>query len=269
MKALLERFDRQGDGGARGGGLGHRRTAADDAVAVRVEHLDLGRDVGIHGDERDRELVLTHRRGATHRRVGLPDLGVGARRRGESDEACEDDGDGRKEAHGPSLARSGEKRRTAEEVGDLTSNCHMSSHQFEQGVMFMKRALALLFGATMIVATFGVVSANADPGPNGNNDKGLCTAYFNGQKNGHDKNDDGRSDPKPFANLENTADPEEDDLVGEELASAVYEWCRTMAGDGGVEIGGQPNDNGRWTCSQSGDEYSCTENDAKGGKPSA
>ena len=134
----------------------------------------------------------------------------------------------------------------------------------------MKRMLALLFGASMVFAMFGVVSASADPGPNGNNDKGLCTAYFNGQKNGHDQNDDGRSDPKPFANLENAADPDEE-LAGDELASAVFEWCRTMAGvDGeGVDIGGQPNDNGRWTCTEGDDSYSCEGNEKTNGKPSA
>src|SRR5687768_11198126 len=42
---------------------------------------------------------------------------------------------------------------------------------------------------------------NGKAGPNGENNQGLCTAYFNGQKNGHDKNgEDG--DPGPFAALE-------------------------------------------------------------------
>lgn len=124
----------------------------------------------------------------------------------------------------------------------------------------MKRMIAVLFGTTMLLAAFAVTSASADPGPNGNNDKGLCTAYFNGQKTGHDKQaeNDGES-PGPFGALEQTARDAVEDTEAE-IATLVYTWCQTLAGIAGegIEIGGQPNQNGRWECTQEGEEYSCT-----------
>lgn len=48
----------------------------------------------------------------------------------------------------------------------------------------MKRVLALIFGATMLLGTVAVTGAVADPGPNDSNNKGLCTAYFNGSDTG-------------------------------------------------------------------------------------
>ncbi|HVM41837.1 MAG TPA: hypothetical protein VM618_13770, partial [Acidimicrobiia bacterium] len=129
----------------------------------------------------------------------------------------------------------------------------------------MKKLSAALAAAFMLLGLLGVAQATADPGPNGNNDKGLCTAYFNGQKKGHDKN----GSPAPFAALEEAAGAEDGDSR-DEVATAVYEWCMTMAGKGGdgVDIGGNPNENGRWTCTESDGEYSCTDNPDKGnGKP--
>jgi hypothetical protein len=130
----------------------------------------------------------------------------------------------------------------------------------------MKKKLgASLIAVLMMMGLFGAASATADPGPNGNNDKGLCTAYFNGQKKGHDKN----GSPGPFAALEEAAGAEDGD-DRDAVASAVYEFCMTAAGkDGdGVDIGGNPDDNGRWTCTETDDEYSCTDNPDKGnGQP--
>jgi hypothetical protein len=139
----------------------------------------------------------------------------------------------------------------------------------------MKKMIATLGAALMMLGLFGVSQATADPGPNGNNDKGLCTAYFNGQKRGHDKDGDGRTDnARAFQGLEEAAGVTEE-TAGDDVADMVYEFCMSMAGnDGdGVDIGGNPNDNGRWTCSvddndtpndTSDDEYNCDPNEPKG-----
>ena len=52
-------------------------------------------------------------------------------------------------------------------------------------------ASGLLFGGAIAIA-------RAAPGPNDHNNHGLCTVYFNGQKEGHDKH----GSPGPFAALE-------------------------------------------------------------------
>ncbi len=124
----------------------------------------------------------------------------------------------------------------------------------------MKRVLAALFGAALLVSGFGVVNANAEPGPNGKNDKGLCTAYFNGQKKGHDKHD---SQPGPFSALEdhseenaprNNDDDDDNDVTGTE---AIFDYCNGM-------IGGNP-DHGRFLCTADDpnteeDEFGCEDN---------
>lgn len=130
---------------------------------------------------------------------------------------------------------------------------------------------AAILATMMMMGLFGVVNAAADPGPNGSNDKGLCTAFFNGQKKGHDKDGDGRTDnARSFQGLEAAAGVVAETLP-EDVADMVYEWCLNLAGGDGVEIGGNPNDNGRWTCSfddmgtpddTSDDEYNCDPNDA-------
>ena len=105
----------------------------------------------------------------------------------------------------------------------------------------MKRLLAVLFGAALMFAVAGVTSASAEPGPNGSNNKGLCTAYFNGQKNGHEEGDG----PGPFGALE---DGSEDDGSNEDLADEqqisddVFEYCEQYG------IGGNPEENGRFDC---------------------
>jgi len=142
-----------------------------------------------------------------------------------------------------------------------------------------KKILATLSAALMMLGLFGVSQATADPGPNGKNDKGLCTAYFNGQKKGHDKDGDGRTDnARAFQGLEDAAGVN-DDTASENVASMVYEFCRTMAGepgdaDGesdGVEIGGNPNDNGRFVCTDGtetpnddSDDFTCQPAEPKG-----
>ncbi len=137
----------------------------------------------------------------------------------------------------------------------------------------MKKLLAALAAALMMLGMFGVVSASADPDPDGPAKKGLCTAYFNGQKNGHDKH----GDPGPFQGLEDAAanadgvDNDEDGETDEgdetiddgtaegdlEQAEAVFAFCDGL-------IGGNP-DHGRYDCGyNSNDEPECTRNEAPG-----
>jgi hypothetical protein len=138
----------------------------------------------------------------------------------------------------------------------------------------MRKLLASFFGALLISAAGGVVlSASAEPGPNGSNDHGLCTAYFNGQKNGHDKN----GQPGPFAALEEAGraytdqdgvDNDRDGQVDEEgenqdlsAAENIFNFCNDT-----TTIGGNP-DHGRFTCTDDGSGDSdpdCTENPPPG-----
>ena len=115
----------------------------------------------------------------------------------------------------------------------------------------MKRLLALICGATLVLTAAGASVASAEPGPEtGNSEKGLCTAYFNGQKNGHDKDGDGWTDNEnsPFSALETRSEDdgenEEEDVPGEtEIYSDVFEYCDSL-----YVIGGQPEHNGRYDC---------------------
>ena len=91
-----------------------------------------------------------------------------------------------------------------------------------------------------------MVGAQAEPGPNGNNHHGLCTAYFNGQKKGHDKH----GSPPPFAALEAAA---------EEAEMSVFEWCSSSENNP-KGIGGNPDDNGRFP--ECFDDDDSTGNDA-------
>jgi hypothetical protein len=124
----------------------------------------------------------------------------------------------------------------------------------------LKKLIAVV--VLMLTAGAFASAALAAPGPNGSNDHGLCTAYFNGQKNGHDKKDDGS--PGPFGALEDAgaaytdSDGEDNDRDGEtdeegESASLspeenVYNYCN----DNDL-IGGNPV-HGRFTCEDPGAE---------------
>jgi hypothetical protein len=119
------------------------------------------------------------------------------------------------------------------------------------------RKLTVVIGA-FIMAGFGVGLANAEPGPNGHNDHGLCTAYFNGQKVGHGAGEDQDHQPPPFQGLEDASrtytdhdgiDNDNDGQVDEEGentsltdAENIFNYC----GDTTV-IGGNP-EHGRFTC---------------------
>lgn len=109
----------------------------------------------------------------------------------------------------------------------------------------MRKMILGALAAITLVLSGGAFAAQAEPGPNGNNEKGLCTAYFNGQKKGHDKDGDGRSNPKPFAALEDDAedDGENEDLEPEQqISDDVFEFCDQFG------IMGNPEENGRFDC---------------------
>ena len=144
----------------------------------------------------------------------------------------------------------------------------------------MKKTLATIFGALMLLATFGVAAASAAPGdngkagPNDHNGKGLCTAYFNGQKNGHDKDGDGDTDNSPaFQGLEdaaseydeaNFAEGDENNEESEnrederQISDDVFEYCNNM-----WEIMGNPEHNGRFDCRE-GEDREGTPHDSDG-----
>lgn len=90
---------------------------------------------------------------------------------------------------------------------------------------------ASLIAALMMMGLFGVANATADPGPNGNNDKGLCTAYFNGS-------DTGRANKRgapPFVALEEAAEAQD---------KTVAEFCDgKVGGNPDFSDPGDPNNN--------------------------
>jgi hypothetical protein len=137
-----------------------------------------------------------------------------------------------------------------------------------------KTMLSLFAGVALMLG--GLSFAHADPGPNGTNDHGLCTAYFNGQKNGHDRN----GQPGPFQALEDASraytdhdgvDNDGDGQVDEDgedqdlsAAENVFNYC-----DNTTAIGGSP-DHGRFDCiadsdpANPGDQTSCEDNEGPG-----
>lgn len=130
----------------------------------------------------------------------------------------------------------------------------------------MKKLMATLLAAFALAALFGVQAAQADPEGAGNSDKGLCTAYFNGQKNGHDKN----GQPGPFQSLEDRAEAahpnnnDEDPDNDVEGPPAVWDYCNSLTPPGNAPvIGGNP-DHGRYDCETGDADNTCTENDKPG-----
>lgn len=101
--------------------------------------------------------------------------------------------------------------------------------------------------AVMAVIALGSSATLAQPGPNGSNNFGLCTAYFSGSENGQNNK---RKAP-PFAELERVAEEDYDEEFGENDASIqdkVAWWCSQNAphpstngggngGNGGAEAG--------------------------------
>jgi hypothetical protein len=147
----------------------------------------------------------------------------------------------------------------------------------------LRKLIIGVISALLLVLGF-VGGAQAEPGPNGNNDHGLCTAYFNGQKNGHGEGEDQDNQPPPFQGLEdasreytdndgsdNDNDGETDeDGENEALTDAenIYNFCNDLS-----TIGGNP-DHGRFTCtdedgvdldgSDSDSDPECNENEGPG-----
>ncbi|HSP02385.1 MAG TPA: hypothetical protein VLR27_02720 [Acidimicrobiales bacterium] len=80
---------------------------------------------------------------------------------------------------------------------------------------------ASLIAALMMMGLFGTVSATADPGPNDKNNKGLCTAYFNGSDTGRAN----KRNAPPFQGLEAAAEAADE---------TVAEFCEGL-------VGGNPN----------------------------
>jgi hypothetical protein len=123
------------------------------------------------------------------------------------------------------------------------------------------RKLTVVIGA-LLMAGFGIGLAHAEPGPNDSNDHGLCTAYFNGQKNGHGEGEDQSNQPPPFQGLEDASrtytdhdgvDNDDDGQVDEEGentsltdAENIFNYCNDA-----LLIGGNP-DHGRFTCTDPG-----------------
>lgn len=106
--------------------------------------------------------------------------------------------------------------------------------------------LFLVSGASAAVAGH---QENDGPGPNGHNEKGLCTAYFNGQKNGHEEGDG----PGPFGALEDEATDDGSDENREDerqVSDDVFEFCDQYG------IMGNPEENGRFDCREGEDRDS-------------
>lgn len=102
----------------------------------------------------------------------------------------------------------------------------------------MRKLIATLSFAALAL---GAGAGLADPGPNGHNNYGLCTAYFNGSPNKHKA--------PPFQALEEAAGVDDDD-TDEEIAEKVAEYCSTATpgGKGGTPGNpgyGQPKGKGR------------------------
>ena len=149
----------------------------------------------------------------------------------------------------------------------------------------MKKLLGIAVGVLALMASVvGMAGVEAEPGPNGLNDFGLCTAYFNGQKVGHGQEENQTNQPPPFQGLEDAArehtdndgsdndnDGETDeDGENEALTDAenIYNYCTDLS-----SIGGNP-EHGRFTCtatdgtdatgSDSDSDPECNENEKPG-----
>jgi hypothetical protein len=97
-----------------------------------------------------------------------------------------------------------------------------------------KLLLAALVSASLIG---GAAVAQADPPPDPGREHGLCTAAFNGKKNGHE---DGNW-PGPFQDLRDSApDGSDENDEGGDIAD-LYDYCQQFG------IGGNPDENGRYT----------------------
>lgn len=96
----------------------------------------------------------------------------------------------------------------------------------------MKKIIAIAVGALSILGLAG--TSLAASGPNGKNNHGLCTAYFNGSATGREH----KHKAGPFVALETAADDGDAETSPEE---DVWLWCSDLANNP-KGIGGQPED---------------------------
>ncbi len=94
----------------------------------------------------------------------------------------------------------------------------------------MKRLVVAGIAAATLAGGAGV--SLAQPGPNGNNTFGLCTAYFAGSDTGREH----KRNAPPFQALEDAAGVEDDDTQ-EQRDEAVRDYCE--------ENGAQPGKGGK------------------------
>lgn len=100
----------------------------------------------------------------------------------------------------------------------------------------MKKVIASAIAAVALAGGTAVM-ASAAPGPNGHNNHGLCTAYFNGSATGQAH----KHDAGPFVALEQAADDGNSNTSPEQ---DVWTWCNDTANNP-KGIGGNPtNPNG-------------------------
>ena len=92
---------------------------------------------------------------------------------------------------------------------------------------------ALLTAAITAVLASGAAGVIAKPGPNGNNNHGLCTAYFNGSDTGREH----KHDAGPFVALEKAAQDGGYQQDNESIEHAVMDYCNATSDKG---IGGNP-----------------------------
>lgn len=116
-----------------------------------------------------------------------------------------------------------------------------------RGFTTLKKLLlsALVAGTMFAGAGAALAEKPAEPG----REHGLCTAFFNGQKNGHEKqNDRNGSYPGPFQELLDSApDGSDENDTGGDVAD-LFEACNE------VGIGGNPDENGRFTTCYTDDD---------------
>jgi hypothetical protein len=100
-----------------------------------------------------------------------------------------------------------------------------------------------MLSALVAVLMFGVAGvAKADRPADPGKEHGLCTAFFNGKKEGHEKQKDKNGEyPGPFQDLLSDApDGSDENDTGGDVAD-LYDWCQQFG------IGGNPDENGRFT----------------------
>lgn len=89
----------------------------------------------------------------------------------------------------------------------------------------MQKRLAIIFAATLVMGSGAMGLAHAAPGPNGSNNRGLCTAYYNGSPTGQlHKHKAG-----PFVALEKAAD-QAGNNDGTTTADEMAAFCEGLVG---------------------------------------